>query len=252
MCVITGARHYSIDLPQGGLEIPCNYIFRTNNRAESDKAKKLIETVLKITIEPASEDEPTSLEVQTSKHTDDTSRLTETPAVTTPMHTTNTDPQIQCSHSLTESIPVIINEETSNEPPPKKRKLSEIDIEGIIMGEELCDVDINLAQTLLWGQFPELGGLQSTFLQQKEAPILEKKKMLQIIHCPSRHHWIVQPLLETMGTVVKFLSMIPSSRKLTEKQRRLFTTSFNCYQSVMSKLSKHKSKWVQKTVGCLP
>ena len=60
------------------------------------------------------------------------------------------------------------------------------------MGEELCDVDINLAQRLLRVQLPELGGLQSTLLQQKEAPIPERKeKMLQIIHCGSRHHWIV-------------------------------------------------------------
>ena len=45
-----------------------------------------------------------------------------------------------------------------------------------IMGEELCDTDINLAQRLLRRQFPELGCLQSTLLQQKEASILEKKR----------------------------------------------------------------------------
>ena len=52
--------------------------------------------------------------------------------------------------------------------PPKKRKLSNIDIEGIIMGEELHDADINFAQRLLRVQFPELGGLQSILLQQKD------------------------------------------------------------------------------------
>ena len=31
VCVVTGARQYSTDLPQGGLEIPCRYIFRTNS-----------------------------------------------------------------------------------------------------------------------------------------------------------------------------------------------------------------------------
>ena len=40
-------------------------------------------------------------------------------------------------------------------------------MERIIMGEELSDVDINLAQRLLRVQFPKLGGLQSTLLQQK-------------------------------------------------------------------------------------
>ena len=40
-----------------------------------------------------------------------------------------------------------------------------IDIEQIIMGEELCDAHIKT-------QFPELGGLQSTLLQQKETYIV--------------------------------------------------------------------------------
>ena len=64
----------------------------------------------------------------------------------------------------------------SNEPPPKKRKLSEIDIEGIIMGKELSDADINLAQRLLKAQFPELGGLQSSLLQHKRYQYLKRKR----------------------------------------------------------------------------
>ena len=105
----------------------------------------------------------------------------------------STDLQIQCSHCSTDPVPVVtIHEEANNEPPPKKRKLSNIDIEGIIIGEKLCDAEINLAQRLLRVQFPELGGLQSALLQQNEAPIPERKeKVLQIIHCGSHHHWIV-------------------------------------------------------------
>ena len=48
VCVVTGARHYSIDLPQGGSEIPCNHIFRTNNQAKSDKAKSQFRQCLKL------------------------------------------------------------------------------------------------------------------------------------------------------------------------------------------------------------
>ena len=71
-------------------------------------------------------------------------------------------------HYSTDPVPVVsIHGETNDLLLPNKRKLT--DIEGIAMGEELCDVD-----TLTWPiQFPELGGLQSTLLQQKEAPILE-------------------------------------------------------------------------------
>ena len=50
MCIVTGPRQYSTDLPQGGLEIPCSYIFRTNNQAESDKTRKVLQTVLEIAI----------------------------------------------------------------------------------------------------------------------------------------------------------------------------------------------------------
>ena len=59
----------------------------------------------------------------------------------------STDLQIHYSHKSTDPVPVVtIHEVANNEPPPKKRKLSDIDIEGIIMGEELCDARINLAQ----------------------------------------------------------------------------------------------------------
>lgn len=64
----------------------------------------------------------------------------------------------------------------SNEPPHKKRKLSATEIEKVIMGEELSDVHINLAQRLLGAQFPELNGLLSTLLQGKETSVIEKQK----------------------------------------------------------------------------
>ena len=200
MCVVTGARQYSMDLPQGDLEIPCHYIFKTNNQTESDKTRKLLETVLEIMIEPTtSGDKPTKLKVQNPEQAADTSTSKEKFAVTTPVHedfpatSYSTDLQIQCSHCSTDPIPVVtIDEETNNEQPPKKRKLSNSDIERIIMGEELCDANINLVQRLLRVQFPELGGLRSTLLQQKEAPIPERKEnMLEIVHRGSQHHWVV-------------------------------------------------------------
>ena len=65
MYVVTGARQHSVDLPQGGLEIPCRYIFKTNNQAESDKTRNLLKTILEITIEQTvSGDKPTKLEGQ--------------------------------------------------------------------------------------------------------------------------------------------------------------------------------------------
>ena len=89
MCVVTGARQYSMDLPQGGLEIPCRYIFKTNNQAESNKTRKLLETILEITIEPTtsiSGDKPTQLKAQNPEQAADTLTSKEKFAVTTPVH----------------------------------------------------------------------------------------------------------------------------------------------------------------------
>ena len=84
-----------MDLPQGGLEIPCSYIFRTNNQAEIDKTRKLLKTILEITITQTSEVEPTVLEVNEPQQEVDTSTSKETPSVTTSIHenfpTTSTD-----------------------------------------------------------------------------------------------------------------------------------------------------------------
>ena len=49
---------------------------------------------------------------------------------------------------------------------PAKKK-SKIDTEGIIMGEQLTDMEINVAQQLLKEQFHHINGLQSTLLQER-------------------------------------------------------------------------------------
>ena len=229
VCIVTGPRQYSADLPQGGLEIPCSYIFRTNNQAESDKTRKLLETVLEITITHTSEEEPTLLEVHHSEKEVNTSLSKETLAVTTSIHENfSTDQEFQRSHRSTDPLPVVtIHEESIDEPLPKKRKLSEIDIEGIIMGKELCDADINLAQRLLKAQFPELGGLQSSLLQQKKIPIPEKKeKMLQIVHCPSRHHWIVATTIGNKGVAGKVLVYDSIFNNVDKETRKIICTIF--------------------------
>ena len=79
------------------------------------------------------------------------------------------------------------------EPAQKKRKLSDSYVEKVIMGKELTDIHINIAQNLLKKQFPNLSGLQCTLLQAKETSTIDIKanKMLQIIHCLDHHHWIV-------------------------------------------------------------
>ena len=94
----------------------------------------------------------------------------------------------------------------------------DLDTEYIIMGEELSDVHFNLAQSLLKVQFPELGGLKSTLLQQKEVSALEtKEKVIQIIHCASRHHWIVAT---TIGDGGNSVVIYDSAFKNVDKETR--------------------------------
>ena len=51
---------------------------------------------------------------------------------------------------------------------PLKKRSKVFDSEGIIMGNELSDNEINLAQQLLKEQYNKLNGLQSTLLQSKQ------------------------------------------------------------------------------------
>ena len=46
VCKITGPRRYSNDLHQGGLEVPCQYQFYSDNEERLIKVKGLIEKAL--------------------------------------------------------------------------------------------------------------------------------------------------------------------------------------------------------------
>ena len=63
------------------------------------------------------------------------------------------------------------------------------DVDSIINGDKLSDLEINFAQKLLKQQFPALNGLQCTLFQSK--PQICKPLQLQVIHCRTRDHWIV-------------------------------------------------------------
>ena len=179
MCIVTGPRQYSTDLPQGGLEIPCSYIFRTNNQAESDKTRKLLQTVLEIAITQTSEEEPTLLEVHHPEKEVNTFASKETLVVTTSIHENfpySTYQEFQCSHRSTDPLPVVtIHEECIDKSPTKKRKLSEIDIEGIIMGEELSVADITWPKDYLRHSSLNWVAYSLLFYSKKKILIPEKK-----------------------------------------------------------------------------
>ena len=80
---------------------------------ESDKTRKLLGTILEITIEPkTSGEKPAQLEAQNPEQAADTSTSKEKFAVTTPVHedfpatSFSTDLQLQCSYCSTDPVPV--------------------------------------------------------------------------------------------------------------------------------------------------
>ena len=91
-----------------------------------------------------------------------------------------------------------------HEPLAKRQRLSDPEIEELIMGAELSDRHINLAQKILKEQFPSLNGLNSTLLQLKQQKLTENmvKNKLQIIHCSERHHWVTASTVKAAPGVV--------------------------------------------------
>ena len=128
--------------------------------------------------------------------------------------------------------------------------MSDIDVEQIIMGEKLCDAHINLAQRLLKAQFPELGGLQSTLLQQKETSVLEtKEKMVQIIHCSSRHHWIVATTTGRNGDAGNILVYDSIFKKVDRETRKTICNIFQLLPVTNVKVVKAQKQWGTKDCG---
>ena len=186
-CQVNGNRRYSQDLPQGGLEVPCILTFRTSKKAELDKTERLITNALSTEIklpEVPLLKLPIGLDSTAGNSFNNCASELKIKSEPTQINDNATDDAV----ALDSEIPV-----TDDQPPAKKQKLSSKEVEDIIMGNELSDLQINMAQNLLKAQFPCLKGLKSTLLQEKQQTITEDEvnNKLQIIHCFERHHWIV-------------------------------------------------------------
>ena len=154
LCTVSGSRRYSADLPQGGVAIPMKLIFTATREQEATKAKKLIEGTLciNVTWDVTSSEE----RVEAISEAQGTSNSA-SPAVTSC--------KLGQSVSATEKVVNLIDHELHIVEEPSKKKAKFINLEGIIMGDQLTDIEINVAQSLLKKQFPKLNGLASTLYQ---------------------------------------------------------------------------------------
>ena len=99
----------------------------------------------------------------------------------------------------------VINLTERDAEPPVSKSAKIIDVEGIIMGQQLTDVEINIAQQLLKEQFPKVNGLTNTLYQEKRVERGETlvPNKLQIIPCKTMQHWIVASTLDCSIDEVK-------------------------------------------------
>ena len=209
---VDGHRRYSADLPQGGLEIPCILTFVANNHKEGEKAKQLIESTLSIEVCQELESESNQLQSTSSSVT-----------------TKSTELEVVRS-SATSVIKSEENTVDQGTQSPQKKRTKYIDTERIIMDEELSDLEINFAQQLLKEQFPKLNGLVPTLYQDKKIKLTEAsvRNKIQIIHCKSRHHWVVASTVDCCLGEVK---VYDSYYQFCDKELKLTIKSLFQYNS---------------------
>ena len=136
VCTVTGPRQYSADLPQGRLEVLCILTFTISNDKEGDKARRLLVHTLSVEIK-----------ANVCKYEKDCS--------TESSNNSFGRKEVPVKSPAAVSLDIVPVDEVleSSEPPLKKNKLSTSAVEDVIMGEELSDVYINLAQNLVFFVF---------------------------------------------------------------------------------------------------
>lgn len=181
-CQVTGKRRRSVDLPQGGLEVPCTLTF-IGDKVEMEKVKRLLDKAPSTNIEPPQKKAKVdttadSLEVLSNSEDED-----------------DCDDQVWLQYHgclLTES---------------DKMKIESNDL--------LSDEHINYAQTLLHYNFPHIQGLQNPLFQNKQ-PRQKIEQGVQIIH-DRKNHWIATSTIGSDKTVQVYDSIFSIVADATKK-----------------------------------
>ena len=190
---MNGSRRYSRDLPQGGLEIPCIYTFKTSNHDLLDKTKKRLEELESI-ISAIKED---IINAKVDVVCNDNEQFCDLESV----GATDMDMWIKI----------------------KDITLTNLDRRLISDGEKLIDKHINSAQRILHELFPNLNGLMLSFLQRRplNGPISNSIQILYI----RGDHWVVA----ATGIGSKIVHVYDSVYSLLDQSSsKLITCFFHC------------------------
>lgn len=204
VCQITGPRQFSADLPQGGLEVPCSFIFMGDEK-EIQKVKRL--TDLHLVVNATSSIE--SIEPPTKKQ------------------------------KTSDSVVEIMDDDETNFTRPEASvwiKVNDfigttLDRKDLLDNSKLNDRHINLAQMLLRRQFPNIDGLGYTLFQHK-LPVKSISNGLQIIF-DRKCHWIVASCIGCDSQTIEVYDSLYSDVSEGSK-----TVIFNLFEKRRTKLVK--------------
>ncbi len=166
-CQVTGNRRYLVDLPQGGLELPCHPTFEHAGYSKIlNKLKRLMSEAPKLPLGSVDEEPP--------KKKAKLGGTINTQQVNTILSNHGQPPKtLDIVWGQFQSHTLLMSEKAS-----------------IQNGQRLTDRHMNFCQAVLKSQNPTIEGFECTLFQAKE----REKKMLsgiQVVHLRSRDHWIL-------------------------------------------------------------
>ncbi len=164
-CRVNGSRHHSLDLPQGGLEVPCILTFEG-----ATKDVKKVQTILEST--PAIK--PCNIKIKPQSPPNKKIKIEPQSLPNKTFKLASLNSEVSGAKSTWAQLGGIV--------------LSSEDKATIIDGDKLNDKHINFAQQMLKKQFLNLNGCQSTLLQAKQ-PLANCEQVIQIVHARG-DHWI--------------------------------------------------------------
>lgn len=177
ICRMTGPRQYSWDLEQGGLEVPCEFRFYSEDHKRVKKSRELLEKASYMTQdikthfqEEVSPTNVTSAPVKVIDDVKDDDIGNDKPAA---VKLPQSKPVVYKKDAMKENV-VPKNSERAVEKCSRQWlrsggiKLNSNDKDSIMNGQRLNDLVINFAQKMLKMQFPSVKGFLSTLLQDKK------------------------------------------------------------------------------------
>ena len=210
------------------MEIPCILIFKSQSIKECSKTEHLIKSAKNISSEALSVITSVDIREGNIKQSEGGKEA----CICTSTITSKSSSPIKASClSADNVIEMLTSDEDEAEPPAKKLRCT-VNVERVIMGQKLSDIEINFSQRFLKSQFLEINGLESTFLQAKSHVSKEPNhNKLQIIYCSERDHWITATAIGCEPGIIKLYDFLYTT--LNKPSSIVLTNFFHCKDQLL-------------------